>query len=61
MHNITYASTYLILIEITSSRLDRIKAHIRSNGITEIIRGNTGCASITSQSYFYIKLCRNFI
>ncbi|CAG8751220.1 20606_t:CDS:2, partial [Gigaspora rosea] len=46
MHNITYASTYLILIGISSSRLDRIKAHIRSNGITEIIHGNTGCASI---------------
>ncbi|CAG8461816.1 14781_t:CDS:2 [Cetraspora pellucida] len=37
--------TYLALIGISSSRLDRIKAHIKSNGMAEIFHGNTGRAS----------------
>ncbi|RIB14957.1 hypothetical protein C2G38_2094378 [Gigaspora rosea] len=38
--------TYLTLVGIFSSRLDRIKAHMKSYGMEEIIYGNTGRSSI---------------
>ncbi|CAG8651958.1 13157_t:CDS:1 [Cetraspora pellucida] len=38
--------TYLTLVTISSCRLDRIKMHIKNNGIAEIVYGNTERTSI---------------
>lgn len=43
---VTCLPTYLTLVGISSSRLDRIKAHMKSYGMEEIIHGNTGRSSI---------------
>ncbi|CAG8635997.1 6016_t:CDS:2 [Cetraspora pellucida] len=45
-HHIMCLTAYLKLTGISSCRLDRIKSHIKNNGIVEIIHGNIGRTSI---------------
>ncbi|CAG8572967.1 10643_t:CDS:2 [Cetraspora pellucida] len=46
--------TYLVLIGISSSWLDQIKAHIKSNGMAEIFYSNTGYTTYTSVYEEYV-------